>query len=143
MANEIQRRNDLFGDIFDMRNWMNDSFFSKMANNDGHMRTDIAENEKNYRVKGDMPGFQRKNIHINYANNILTITGARDTFDDVSDKDGNILHSERRYGQMSREFRLPDVDINDASAKYEDGVLILTLPKLDAINDSDTHIEIE
>ena len=73
----------------------------------------------------------------------MTITGARDTFDDVSDKDGNILHSERRYGQMSREFRLPDVDINDASAKYEDGVLILTLPKLDAVNDSDTHIEIE
>lgn len=143
MANEIQRRNDLFGDIFDMRNWMNDCFFSKMANNDGHMRTDIAETEKNYRVKVDMPGFQKKDIHINYANNILTITGARDTFDDVSDKDGNILHSERRYGQMSREFRLPDVDINDASAKYEDGVLILTLPKLDAVNDSDTHIEIE
>lgn len=143
MANDLTRRNNFLDNMMNMRNWMNDDFFSDLAPVADHMKTDIAETEKEYRVKVDMPGFAKKDIHIDYANNILSITGHRDTFSDDADKNGNVLHSERRYGQMSRQYRLPDVDRSAIKARYEDGVLILNLPKLQADNNNDSHIEIE
>ena len=90
-----------------------------------------------------MPGFDKKDIHINYANDILTVTGHRDIFDDDGDKDGNVLHSERRYGQMSRQYRLPDVNKKDIKAQYKNGVLTITLPKKDETDDDENHIDIE
>ena len=143
MANEIQRRGNLFDNLMNMRDWMNDDFFSDLTPAADHMKTDVAEDDKAYQVKIDMPGFDKKDIHINYANNILSVTGHRDTFSDDADKNGNVLHSERRYGQMSRQYRLPDVDRSAISAHYEDGVLTMSLPKLQADNSNDSHIEID
>ena len=143
MANEIQRRGNLFDNLMNMRDWMNDDFFSDLTPAADHMKTDVAENDKAYQVKIDMPGFDKKDIHINYANNILSVTGHRDTFSDESDKKGNILHSERRYGQMSRQYRLPDVDRSKVSAHYENGVLTLDLPKMQASDENDSRIDID
>ncbi|MDM8266983.1 Hsp20/alpha crystallin family protein [Limosilactobacillus pontis] len=143
MANEIQRRGNLFDNLMNMRDWMNDDFFSDLTPAADHMKTDVAEDDKAYQVKIDMPGFDKKDIHINYANNILSVTGHRDTFSDESDKKGNILHSERRYGQMSRQYRLPDVDRSKVSAHYENGVLTLDLPKKQASDENDSRIDID
>ncbi|MBD5807242.1 Hsp20/alpha crystallin family protein [Lactobacillus sp. 0.1XD8-4] len=143
MANELQNRNNFFDNLMNMRNLMNDDFFSDLTPVANHMKTDVAESDKAYTVKIDMPGFDKKDIHISYANNILTVTGRRDTFDDDSDKDGNILHSERRYGQMSRQYRLPDADRKAIKAQYTDGVLTITLPKKNEELDDESHIEIE
>ena len=140
MANDIERRKNFFDDMMNVRNWMNPSFFDETPN---YMKTDISETEKEYRVKVDMPGFNKKDIHISYNNNVLTITGHRDTFADEADKEGNVLHSERSYGQLSRQYRLPDVDIDKVNAKYTDGVLILTLPKLTLNGDGGNRIEID
>ena len=143
MANEIQRRGNLFDNLMNMRDWMNDDFFSDLTPAADHMKTDVAEDDKAYQVKIDMPGFDKKDIHINYANNILSVTGHRDTFSDESDKKGNILHSERRYGQMSRQYRLPDVDRSKVSAHYENGVLTLDLPKMQASDENDSRSDID
>ena len=143
MANEIQRRGNLFDNLMNMRDWMNDDFFSDLTPVADHMKTDVAETDQAYQVKIDMPGFDKKDIHINYANNILSVTGHRDTFADESDKKGNILHSERRYGQMSRQYRLPDVDRAKVAAHYENGVLTLDLPKIQASEDNDSRIDID
>ena len=126
MANELQNRNNLFDSLMNMRNWMNDDFFSNLTPVADHMKTDVTEDDKNYTVKIDMP-----------------VTGHRDTFDDDGDKDGNVLHSERRYGQMSRQYRLPDVNKKDIKAQYKDGVLTITLPKMDETDDNENHIDIE
>ena len=143
VANEIQRRGNLFDNLMNMRDWMNDDFFSDLTPAADHMKTDVAEDDKAYQVKIDMPGFDKKDIHINYANNILSVTGHRDTFSDESDKKGNILHSERRYGQMSRQYRLPDGDRSKVSAHYENGVLTLDLPKMQASDENDSRIDID
>ena len=143
VANEIQRRGNLFDNLMNMRDWMNDDLFSDLTPAADHMKTDVAEDDKAYQVKIDMPGFDKKDIHINYANNILSVTGHRDTFSDESDKKGNILHSERRYGQMSRQYRLPDVDRSKVSAHYENGVLTLDLPKMQASDENDSRIDID
>ena len=73
----------------------------------------------------------------------MSVTGHRDTFADDSDKDGNVLHTERRYGQMSRQYRLPDVDRDAVKAQYTNGVLTLNLPKLQASDENDTRIDID
>ena len=143
VANEIQRRGNLFDNLMNMRDWMNDDFFSDLTPAADHMKTDVAEDDKAYQVKIDMPGFDKKDIHINYANNILSVTGHRDTFSDESDKKGNILHSKRRYGQMSHQYRLPDVDRSKVSAHYENGVLTLDLPKMQASDENDSRIDID
>ena len=143
MANDLTRRNNFLDNMMNMRNLMNDDFFSDFTPVEDHMKTDIEENDKQYQVKIDMPGFDKKDIHISYNDDLLTVTGHRDTFDDESDKDGNILHSERRYGQMSRQYRLPGVDLEQVNAKYTDGVLILTLPKLTKQANDGKHIEID
>ena len=143
MANDLTRRNNFLDNMMNMRNLMNDDFFSDLTPAADHMKTDVAEDDKAYQVKIDMPGFDKKDIHINYANNILSVTGHRDTFSDESDKKGNILHSERRYGQMSRQYRLPDVDRSKVSAHYENGVLTLDLPKMQASDENDSRIDID
>ena len=143
MANDLTRRNNFLDNMMNMQNLMNDDFFSDFTPVEDHMKTDIEENDKQYQVKIDMPGFDKKDIHISYNDDLLTVTGHRDTFDDESDKDGNILHSERRYGQMSRQYRLPGVDLEQVNAKYTDGVLILTLPKLTKQANDGKHIEID
>lgn len=143
MANELQRRNSLFDNLMGVRDFMNDEFFSDVTPAADYMKTDITEDDKNYKLRIDMPGFAKKDIHINYANNLLTITGRRDTFADDSDKNGNVLHTERRYGQMSRQYRLPDVDRAKVTAQYNDGVLSITLPRLQASTDDDSRIDIE
>lgn len=143
MANDLTRRNNFLDNMMNMRNLMNDDFFSDFTPVEDHMKTDIEENDKQYQVKIDMPGFDKKDIHISYTNNILTITGHRDTVDDEADKNSHILHSERRYGQMSRQYRLPDVERKNITAHYENGVLSLALPKKQAESDDDTRIEID
>ncbi|MBB1068789.1 Hsp20/alpha crystallin family protein [Limosilactobacillus sp. RRLNB_1_1] len=143
MANELQNRNNFFDNLMNMRNWMNDDFFSNLTPVADHMKTDVTEDDKGYTVKIDMPGFDKKDIHISYANNILTVTGRRDTFDDDADKEGNVLHSERRYGQMSRQYRLPDVNRKDVKAQYNDGVLTISLPKLNEKDDDENRIDID
>ena len=102
MANELQRNNGLFGDM--MQDWFDNNFFNNvnLPFNSNYMKTDIEETAKQYRVKVDMPGFDKKDIHISYNDDLLTVTGHRDTFDDESDKDGNILHSERRNVDVKR-----------------------------------------
>ena len=143
MANDLARRNNFLDNMMNMRNWMNDDFFSDLTPVEDHMKTDIEETDKQYEVKIDMPGFEKKDIHINYANNVLTITGHSETLSDDSDKEGHLLHSERRYGQMSRQYRLPDVERKNITAHYENGVLTLTLPKMQAESDDDSRIEID
>ncbi len=70
MANELQNRNNLFDSLMNMRNWMNDDFFSNLTPVADHMKTDVTEDDKNYTVKIDMPGFDKKDIHINYTNDM-------------------------------------------------------------------------
>lgn len=145
MANDLQnRQNDFFGDWFDGGFFPGlNKAFDSLTPQSGSMKTDVAETDKEYKVKIDLPGFEKKDIHLNYANGILAVTGNRSTFSDVSDDEGNMIHSERSYGQVSRQYRLPSVDRDKISAKYEKGVLSLVLPKISESDHSDSHIEIE
>lgn len=140
MANELQRRGDFFDNLMNLRDFFDDDNW--LPSSSSYMKSDVVENDKGYTVKIDMPGFNKDDIHVNYADSVLTVSGHRDTFDDHTNKNGDIVQSERRYGQMSRSYRLPDVDLDKVNASYKDGVLELDLPKLSADNQNGTHIDI-
>lgn len=141
MANDLQRRDNFFDDLMNMRHFFDDDVWAPVRSAN-YMKSDVTENDKGYQVKIDMPGFDKKDIHVNYDNGILTVSGHRDTVSDHSDKNGQMIQSERSYGQMSRSYRLPDVDLDKVAAKYDNGVLSLDLPKISE-NDSGTHIDIQ
>lgn len=140
MANDMMNRhNDLFdamNDWFDLpRKFFDDNEVAKL------MQSDVVENDKEYVIKVDMPGMDKDKIHLNYNNGILSVSGSRKSFKDMS-KDNSIIHRERSEGHISRSFRLPNVVASDIHAKYDNGVLTITLPKQQAgANDNSIQID--
>jgi HSP20 family protein len=93
------------------------------------MKLDVAENDTAYTIRADIPGVKKEDIKISVDGNQVSISAETKREKDVK-KDDKIVHSERYYGSVARSFTLAhDVDDKGASAKYNDGVLELTLPK--------------
>lgn len=94
------------------------------------IKMDVTEAEGAYTVKAEIPGVRKEDIHVEIDGPQVMITA--EVKKDVEEKkEGRLLRSERSYGFASRVFTLGfDVDRAKAVAKYEDGVLTLTLPKL-------------
>ena len=124
----------IFGEnLFD--DWMNFSFpdidkalYGKRANN--VMKTDVKETENCYEVDIDLPGFKKDEVSASLENGYLTISAAKGLDKDEQDKKGKYIRKERYAGSMSRSFYVGEgVDQNDIHAKFEDGILRLSVPK--------------
>ena len=94
-------------------------------------RADIVEDEKNYRVVMDLPGVKKEDVNLSLENNVLTISGERKM--EREEKKGDHYHlTERAYGRFSRSFTLRNtIDQEKIEAKFEDGELIIELPKVE------------
>lgn len=93
------------------------------------IRMDVSEKDNAYVVHAEMPGIKKEDIKIEIDGNDVSISA--ETKNEKAIKDGErVLRSERYYGKVSRSFTLAnEVDEAAASAKYENGVLELALPK--------------
>lgn len=93
------------------------------------IRIDLAEQNGNYAVRAEIPGVRRDDIDVRIDGNLVTIS-AEVKKDWEEKKEGRMLRTERQYGYASRSFTLASpVDESRADAKYENGILELTLPK--------------
>jgi HSP20 family protein len=93
------------------------------------IRMDVKEDEKAYAVHAEIPGVKKEDIHISIEGNQVVISTEVKREKEVKDGE-KVLRSERYYGKVSRAFTLgQDVDEATAQAKYQDGILDLTLPK--------------
>lgn len=93
------------------------------------VKLEVSEEDKAYKVHAELPGVKKDDIHIEIDGDQVAISAEVKQEKDVKNGD-RIVHSERYYGKLSRAFRLAqDVDESAAVAKYNDGVLELTLPK--------------
>lgn len=96
------------------------------------MRVDIGETDTEYTIKAEIPGVQKEDIKVAINGNQVSLTAEiRDEHDtSAGTASPGRLHTERYYGQLHRSFSLPqEVDDDQAQARYENGLLYLTLPK--------------
>ena len=92
------------------------------------IRVDISETEQAYSVKADMPGLKKEDIKVSVEGNRVSISATMQ--EEKEEKTGGALYTERYSGSQYRNFTLPqEVDDTKTEAKYQDGVLYLTLPK--------------
>lgn len=143
MANELENR-DMFDDFFAPMFRAYKPVMRAMTG-DPVMKSDVVDNGDYYLVKVDLPGFKKDDLKVDYNNesSVLTISGYRETISDYADKDGNILSSERSQGHVSRSYRIDNVDKDKISAKYDDGVLTVHLPKYAKEDKADSNIQID
>lgn len=89
----------------------------------------VREDDKAYTVHAEIPGVKKEDIHVSIDGNLVSISAEIKNEKDVKEGE-KVLRSERYYGKVSRSFKLAqDIDDNAANARYNDGVLELTLPK--------------
>lgn len=119
---------DFFGDPFGMMPRGRDPLYGKHARN--LMRTDVRETEDTYELDVDLPGFKKDEVTVDLQDGYLTISAEKALDKDESDQKGKFLRQERYAGSMSRSFYVgDDVEAADISAKYEDGILKISVPK--------------
>lgn len=109
----------------------------------GEFRADIRDLGDSYLLEADLPGFDKKDIALDLSGDVLTISAERKSEAKEGDGKGGYLRIERSYGKYSRSFDLSGVDAEGIRAKYENGVLALTLPKKQELLPEARKIEIE
>ena len=96
------------------------------------MKTDVRELDGSYELDVDLPGFKKDEVTVDLQDGYLTISAAKALDKDESDQKGKFLRQERYAGSMSRSFYVgDDVESTDICAKYEDGILKISVPKKD------------
>ncbi|SHI95679.1 heat shock protein Hsp18 [Lutispora thermophila] len=118
-----------------------DDDFSLTSPMKGNFKVDLKETEDKYLVEADLPGVKKENIDIEYDNGNLTISAKRDEV--LEDKKENYVRRERHYGELKRSLYIKNVDENNISASFNDGVLKVTLPKLEKGDDRRKRINIQ
>ena len=93
------------------------------------VKMDVKEDDKSYTVHAEIPGVNKEDIHVNLEGNRISVSA--EVKREKEQKEGEkVIHSERYYGKVYRSFSLAqEVDEAHAKAKFENGVLELTLPK--------------
>lgn len=121
---------DLFDDVFGV----------PMFSNDRIMRTDVEESEDHYTLKMDLPGYQKEDVSVSLNRGNLTISAKRNTSKDEKDDRGNILRQERFTGNCSRTFSVSTaVKDTDIHASFKDGILTVTVPKVEQKQELPEH----
>lgn len=92
-------------------------------------RTDIRDNGDSYALDADLPGCSKEDISLELNGDTLTIRAERHSAHEEKDNRGSYLRCERSYGKYRRDFDVSAVDTENIKAKYDNGVLHLTLPK--------------
>lgn len=96
------------------------------------MKTDVRETDNTYELDVDLPGFSKEDIHAKVENGYLTISASKGLDKDKKDKDGHYIRRERYSGQCMRSFYVGEkVKQEDVGAKFENGILRLSIPKQD------------
>ncbi|WP_026659720.1 Hsp20/alpha crystallin family protein [Butyrivibrio sp. AC2005] len=123
----------LFDDLFnfpDFRdlNHMERKLYGRHA--DRLMKTDVKEEDNQYEVSIDLPGFSKEDINLELNEGYLTISASKNMNNDKNDKKGRLIRQERYSGSMQRSFYVGDqITEEDIKASFKHGVLSLTIPK--------------
>ncbi len=127
---------NLFDDWMDFPKWddfknIDRKLYGKHAAN--VMKTDVHEHDDAYEIVIDLPGFKKEELSISLENGYLSVAASKGLDKDEKNRKGRIIRQERYAGSMQRSFYVGEnVTEEDVKAKFEDGVLKLTVPKKEA-----------
>jgi HSP20 family protein len=111
---------------------VNPGYFIKPLHGDplpAQIKVDVKENVNEFIVHAEIPGADKKNIHVDIDHDVVNIRAHISQLDSDTEDD-KLLRSERYYGEISRGFQLSaEIDESASKARYENGVLTLTLVK--------------
>lgn len=106
-------------------------------------RIDIKEADGHYEITAELPGVDKKDIHVYVHDGVMTLE-AESNQENKEEKDGKIIRQERRYGKFMRSFNLGgDIQDSDIKASFKDGVLTLEAPKVSAATPEPKRIDIK
>ncbi|MCM2345517.1 Hsp20/alpha crystallin family protein [Acidovorax soli] len=129
--NSLVTRGNLFDDFFKD---IAPGFYVRPLHGDGipspaQIKVDVKETDGGYTVQAEVPGVPKEDIHVAIDGNMVSLRAEVRQHDQKTEGE-KVLRSERYFGSVARSFQLPvDVDAAQAKAKYDNGVLTLTLPK--------------
>lgn len=104
----------------------------KQTQMNGFMQTDVAESEDAYTVEMNLPGVKKENVKIELKDGYLIVNASTKSETTEEDKKTKYIRKERYSGSGSRTFYVgKDLTQEDIKAKFEDGVLKLTVPKIE------------
>lgn len=139
-------RHELWGIADDMNRLVSSIF------NDGPSETslfkgnwnpavDISEDTDNFYLNIDLPGMDKKDVKVRFEDELLTITGEKKS--EKEEKDVNYHRVERSYGKFERSFRVPSRIVSDKiDAKFDKGVLTVTLPKAEDAKPKEIEVKV-
>jgi len=123
---------DVFDDLF-RGFFVRPVRYEGQANTGAAFRVDVAENDKAYTLRAELPGVKKEDIHVTIDGDTVSVSAEVKAEKDVKNGE-RILRSERHTGKLYRAFTLGQaMDEASATAKFSDGVLDLTLPKKAAV----------
>lgn len=105
-------------------------------------KTDIVENETNYEISMELPGFNKEEISVNTVKNGIVITAKKDETKEEKD-DKKYLMRERTTSSISRSFTLENPDPSKIKAVFKDGILTVTIDKPEETEPENTEIKID
>ncbi len=130
-----------FGNIFNMiDDFFTDDFPVRRSLSHDTFKIDVREEDKNYLVEAELPGVNKEDITISVEDGMLTIAVKHE--EQKEQKEKNYIHRERRFSSMERRLMLGDADGTGISAKLNDGLLEIKIPKKEK-QDTSKKIEIE
>ena len=124
-------RNGFFGDIWD--DFMDSGRTSSL------LKSDVYEDDNNYVIEVDIPGYTKENVSIDYENGYLMVSAVRTS----TVENTKYIRKEKYYGEYKRSFYIGEVDENEISATFYNGVLKIIFPKTSVKQDTKKRIEIE
>jgi len=123
-----------------------DGLWSDLDENGGSMshwapQVDVIENKDAYILKAELPGVNKNDVKITLHENVLTLRGEKKQ--ESEQKDSNFHRVERSYGIFERSFTLPTgVKSDKIDASYKDGVLTVTLPKVEEAKPKEIEVKV-
>jgi HSP20 family protein len=112
-------------DLFDL-NFLSDFF---TPNQNIGLNLDIKETPASYEFIVEVPGIKKEDIKIEMNHDVFTLSVQK--HDEIQEENNLCIHKERHFGSMTRSFRIPGIDQDGINAKYQDGILHISLPKID------------
>lgn len=135
-----RRRGDLVERFFG-KDLLTDFLANDFFGMDSIIRADIKENEQEYIVEAEIPGINRDNIEVELRDNNLIITANYN--EEINEEKENFIKKERKIGKASRNFYIENVNPEQVTAEYKNGILKITLPKLKRTSPKGRIIDID